>query len=105
MSDRGSVSVVIPVYNETANLPELLRRTVEACRGLDRPWELVLVDDGRIVLIDLPQAVDLVGNPQGFAYLRRDCENICTWFAAHGAPHADPVELTEFLLRSVPGLT
>ena len=25
------------------------------------------------------------------------------WFAAHGAPHADPVELTEFLLRSVPG--
>jgi undecaprenyl-phosphate 4-deoxy-4-formamido-L-arabinose transferase len=46
MSDRGSVSVVIPVYNEMANLPELLRRTVEACRSLGRPWELVLVDDG-----------------------------------------------------------
>ena len=33
----------------------------------------VLVHDGRLVLIDLPQAVDLVGNPQGFDYLRRDC--------------------------------
>lgn len=63
-----------------------------------------LVHDGRIVLIDLPQAVDLVGNPQGFAYLRRDCESICAWFAAHGAPHADAGDLEQFLLRSVPGL-
>ncbi|MCB1001014.1 MAG: RIO1 family regulatory kinase/ATPase [Ilumatobacteraceae bacterium] len=62
-----------------------------------------LVHDDRIVLIDLPQAVDLVGNPQGFAYLRRDCENICTWFAAHGAPHADATDLEAELLRSVPG--
>ena len=46
MSERGSVSVVIPVYNERENLPELLRRTVAACRALGRPWELVLVDDG-----------------------------------------------------------
>jgi undecaprenyl-phosphate 4-deoxy-4-formamido-L-arabinose transferase len=46
VSERGSVSVVIPVYNEKENLPELLRRTVAACRALGRPWELVLVDDG-----------------------------------------------------------
>lgn len=85
---------------------EVLRRLADAgyAHGDLSPYN-VLVDDGRIVLIDLPQAVDLVGNPQGFAYLRRDCDNICTWFAAHGAPHADPVELTEFLLRSVPGFT
>ncbi len=38
----------------------------------------VLVHHGRLVLIDLPQAVDLVGNPQGFGFLRRDCDNICT---------------------------
>jgi RIO kinase 1 len=31
----------------------------------------VLVDDGRLVLIDVPQAVDLVGNPQGFEFLRQ----------------------------------
>jgi RIO kinase 1 len=49
----------------------------------------VLVHRGRLVLIDLPQAVDLVGNPQGFAYLERDCRNLATWFAAHGLPAID----------------
>ena len=46
MNGTGSVSVVIPVYNEKDNLPELLDRTLKACRGLGRPWEIVLVDDG-----------------------------------------------------------
>lgn len=44
----------------------------------------LLVHDGRLVLIDVPQAVDLVGNPQGPAFLERDCANICDWFTAHG---------------------
>ena len=44
----------------------------------------VLVHEGRIVLIDVPQAVDVVANPQGFTYLRRDCDNICSWFSARG---------------------
>lgn len=39
-------SVVIPVYNEEDNLPELLKRVLESCRPLQRPFELVLVDDG-----------------------------------------------------------
>jgi RIO kinase 1 len=52
----------------------------------------VLVHDGRVVLIDVPQAVDLVGNPQGFEFLRRDCANICAWFAARGV-HADADDL------------
>jgi RIO kinase 1 len=65
----------------------------------------VLVADGRLVLIDLPQAVDLVGNPQGFTFLRRDCDNICTWFAAHGVPEADGADLAGELMRSVPGIT
>lgn len=61
----------------------------------------VLAHHGRLVLIDLPQAIDLVGNPQGFDYLRRDCVNICTWFVARGVP-ADPDELCTELLRTVP---
>jgi glycosyltransferase involved in cell wall biosynthesis len=42
----GSVSVVVPVYNEKENLDVLHReiRTVMEETGL--PWELVLVDDG-----------------------------------------------------------
>ena len=62
----------------------------------------MLVHHGRLVLIDLPQAVDLVGNPQGFNFLRRDCDNICSWFQARGVA-ADPQLLFDDLLLSVPG--
>ena len=34
----------------------------------------------RLVVIDLPQVVDLVGNPQGMDFLLRDCANVCAWF-------------------------
>ncbi len=52
----------------------------------------LLVDGGRLVLIDLPQVVDVVGNPQGPEYLQRDCVNVCRWFAGHGLDpdRADP---------------
>jgi undecaprenyl-phosphate 4-deoxy-4-formamido-L-arabinose transferase len=42
----GKVSIVIPVYNEEANLPRLLQRLVPVLDGLGRPWEVVFVDDG-----------------------------------------------------------
>lgn len=61
----------------------------------------VLVHRGRLVLIDLPQAVDLVGNPRGFDFLRRDCENICAWFRGRGVD-ADPQTLYDDLVLSVP---
>jgi RIO kinase 1 len=61
----------------------------------------VLVHGGRVMLIDLPQAVDLVGNPQGFTFLRRDCENICNWFQARGVD-ADAATLYDDLMLSVP---
>ena len=64
----------------------------------------VLVHEGRLVLIDLPQAVDIVGNPQGFEFLRRDCANICDWFEARGIA-ADPDDLYDHLLRAAPGTT
>jgi undecaprenyl-phosphate 4-deoxy-4-formamido-L-arabinose transferase len=40
------VSVVIPVFNEEANLPALLPRLLPVMEGLGRPWEVVFVDDG-----------------------------------------------------------
>lgn len=56
------------------------------------PYNL-LVHDGRLVLIDLPQIVDVVANPQGPDFLRRDCVNVCRWFAGHAYPAADADEL------------
>jgi RIO kinase 1 len=55
----------------------------------------LLVHGDRLVLIDLPQVVDLVGNPSGDEYLRRDVRNITGWFEARGLPArlADPEAL------------
>ena len=44
------------------------------------PYNL-LVHHGRVVVIDLPQLVDVASNPNGMALLRRDCVNVCDWFA------------------------
>lgn len=41
-----ALSVVIPIYNEVENLPELVRRCLEVLRALDKPFELILIDDG-----------------------------------------------------------
>ena len=38
----------------------------------------------RLVIIDLPQVIDLVGNPQGMDFLLRDCANVCAWFRSKG---------------------
>ena len=44
----------------------------------------VLVDESGCVVIDLPQVVDLVANPQGVDFLRRDCRNIAEFFQRKG---------------------
>ena len=44
----------------------------------------ILAAGERLVIIDLPQAVDIVGNPSGMDFLMRDCHNVCAWFAARG---------------------
>lgn len=65
----------------------------------------VLVHGGRLVLIDLPQVVDVVVNPRGAQLLERDVQNIAGWFTARGLAGADRrrEELME-LLRSEAGL-
>jgi undecaprenyl-phosphate 4-deoxy-4-formamido-L-arabinose transferase len=42
----GRLSVVVPVYNEDANLDEFLRRLFAVLDGLPRPSEAIVVDDG-----------------------------------------------------------
>jgi RIO kinase 1 len=44
----------------------------------------LLVHRGKLVVIDVPQVVDLFANPQGPAYLERDCANVCRWFRGRG---------------------
>jgi RIO kinase 1 len=60
----------------------------------------ILVQDGQLMLIDLPQVVDVVANPRGREFLARDVANITGWFATRGLPDrlADPAALTERLV-------
>jgi RIO kinase 1 len=44
----------------------------------------ILAAGERLVIIDVPQMVDLVANPQGADFLLRDCHNVCSWFARRG---------------------
>jgi len=47
------------------------------------PYNILAAGD-RLVIIDLPQMVDLVANPQGPDFLMRDCHNVCSWFVRRG---------------------
>ena len=44
----------------------------------------ILAAGERLVIIDLPQIVDLAGNAAGMDFLMRDCTNVCTWFRGKG---------------------
>jgi RIO kinase 1 len=57
----------------------------------------LLAAGDRLVIIDLPQVVDLVSNPQGMDFLLRDCANVCAWFRAKGL---DPEVADEHALFS-----
>jgi RIO kinase 1 len=63
----------------------------------------MLVRDGRLVLIDLPQVVDLVANPQGPEFLHRDCVNVCRWFVARGLEDAEYEHLFGDLMAEAVG--
>lgn len=53
----------------------------------------ILAAGERLVIIDLPQVVDLVGNLNGMDFLMRDCTNICAWFRQKGLASVDEHEL------------
>lgn len=44
----------------------------------------LLVQHGRLVVIDVPQIVDVIGNPRGRSFLERDVRNVGAWFTARG---------------------
>ncbi len=87
---RPSPALLASYYDQ---LRDALALMVQAglVHGDLSPYNILAAGD-RLVLIDLPQVVDLVGNPQGFDFLMRDCANVCRWFRARGLD-ADEHEL------------
>lgn len=60
------------------------------------PYNVLAAGD-RLVIIDLPQLIDLAGNPQAVELLARDCANMCNWFSARGLEADDGELLAELL--------
>ncbi|WP_262426396.1 RIO1 family regulatory kinase/ATPase [Brachybacterium sp. Z12] len=106
--ERGAIAA--PRLQETTPDPETAARWAELLRG----WVIDLAQLGLVhgdlspynvladsrqaepdpVIIDVPQVIDLIANPHGSDFLRRDCVNVCTWLRANGAPASatDPEE-------------
>lgn len=80
-------------------MAELARHGV--AHGDLSPYNILAAGD-RLVIIDLPQAVDIVANPTGMDFLMRDCRNVCAWFVARGLDErvADEHALFSDLLTS-----
>ena len=96
------------VRPDRQGLDDLWRQLVDALSVLARaqvahgdlsPYNL-LVHEGRLVMIDLPQIVDVIANPQGATFIARDVRNVANWFVARGLPsdHVDAEGLIERLL-------
>ncbi len=92
--DRTAAPRLAQLRADAEQLADLYEQIVEimhmfAAAGLAHgdlsPYNL-LVHRGRVRVIDLPQIVDTVANPQGFDLLHRDCVNICEWFARRRVP-------------------
>lgn len=66
----------------------------------------LLVHRGRLLMIDMPQVVDVITNPRGGEFLDRDAANVSRWFAARGLTgcHPEPAELMA-VLRAEAGLS
>ena len=62
----------------------------------------LLVHNGQVMLIDLPQIVDVVANPRGLEFLARDVANVADWFRARGLPdrYADTEALVAELVTA-----
>ena len=82
------------VRTDADGLADLWRQMTEALSVLARtqiahgdlsPYN-TLVHEGRLVIIDMPQIVDLIANPQGAEFLARDVRNVAAWFTARGLP-------------------
>jgi len=72
------------LWQQMTDALSVLART-QIAHGDLSPYN-TLVHRGRLVLIDMPQIVDVVANPQGGEFLARDVRNVAGWFVARGLP-------------------
>ena len=91
---RPDLDELTVLWGQLVDAVSVLARA-QVAHGDLSPYNL-LVHDGRLVLIDLPQIVDVIANPRGGEFLARDVRNVARWFTARGLP-VDADDLIERL--------
>lgn len=107
-SDGTAAPRLAQVRGDRGELQEYYTQVVELMRVLagagfahgDLSAYNLLVHEGRVRVIDLPQIVDVIANPQGLDLLHRDCVNVCDWFTRRRVD-CDPEELFADLLAAL----
>jgi RIO kinase 1 len=99
-SEESAAPRLVQFRGPARELGDLYRQLLDSLRlmaelgvvhGDLSPYNM-LVWEGRLVLIDFPQAVDTFRNGDGMSLLERDVMNTCSWFAKRGV-RTDPSAL------------
>jgi RIO kinase 1 len=97
------------VTDDGANLWPLFEQVREIVLGFARagyahgdlsPYNLLVDEAGRVVVIDVPQLVDIASNPNGVTLLERDCRNVCEWFTRRGVERDEGVLFAEMIAEA-----
>jgi len=62
-------SIIAPIYNESANLPELYRRVSEVMESTGETWEFILVDDGSTAYVHADGLLENISGSTDTHYL------------------------------------
>ncbi|VXC40108.1 serine protein kinase RIO [Aeromicrobium sp. 9AM] len=103
--DSVAAARLAQVRASRATLADYFDQVVEIMRTFSRagnvhgdlsPYNL-LVHADRVVVIDLPQLVDIVSNPHAMSLLERDCRNVCAWFTRRGVERDEGTLFAELI--------
>ena len=91
-ADGTAAPRLAEIRPEPAELVQLWRQLVRALTTLaglglahgDLSAYNLLVHRGQLIMIDLPQVVDVIAHPRGAEFLERDAANVARWFTARG---------------------
>jgi RIO kinase 1 len=92
---RADPDQLADLWRQMTDALSVLARS-QVAHGDLSPYNTMVLD-GRLVLIDLPQIVDVVANPQGADFIARDVRNVAGWFTQRGL-RVDADDLLERLL-------
>ena len=79
---RADPDVLADLWRQMTDALSVLARA-QVAHGDLSPYN-TMVHHGRLVMIDLPQIVDVVANPRGGEFIARDVRNVASWFRSRG---------------------